>query len=278
MSELVSESSARPYETISLSRKGLVARITLDRPDKLNALDPTMLDELIDALAGLAADDDVNALVLTGRGRLFSAGVDLSTPFFMEDLDDAQRATVFSGKRLLDWQHRVITGLYELPFPTVAAVNGDAVGGGGFGLAMACDLRIAVRGARFWMVPGTLAVVQDFGLSWLVQRAIGPSRTLQMAVLGKPVPAEVGEGWGLVNEVVDDTNALGKRIDELTTQFDSMGTDALRMLKLVVRNGATSPLREQLAMEAVSNGLTFQSTEFADRKAAYLGSLRKKGS
>lgn len=278
MSELVSESSVRRYDTISVSRQGSVARITLDRPGKLNALDPVMLEELLDAVGGLAVDDDVNALVLTGRGRLFSAGVDLATPFFMEDLDEAQRGTVFSGKRLLDWQHRIIAGLYELPFPTIAAVNGDAVGGGGFGLAMACDLRIAVRGARFWMVPGTLAVVQDFGLSWLVQRAIGPSRTLQMAVLGKPVLAEVGEEWGLVNEVVADADALAKRIDELTTQLDGMGTDALRMLKLVVRNGATSPLREQLAMEAVSNGLTFQSDEFADRKAAYLDGLRKKGS
>jgi len=278
MNEFTSESSTRRYETISLSRTGSVARITLDRPDKLNALDPVMLEELLAAVHGLAVDDDVNALVLTGRGRLFSAGVDLSTPFFMEDIDDPRYDTVFSGKRLLDWQHRIIAGIHELPFPTIAAVNGDAVGGGGFGLAMACDLRIAVRGARFWMVPGTLAVVQDFGLSWLVQKAIGPSRTLQMAVLGKPVVAEVGEAWGLVNEVVDDTDALDARLAELTTQLDGMGTDALRMLKLVVRNGATSPLREQLAMEAVSNGLTFQSSEFADRKAAYLNGLRKKGS
>ncbi|RTL66265.1 MAG: enoyl-CoA hydratase/isomerase family protein [Pseudonocardiaceae bacterium] len=266
------------YETISVERDGAVARITLDRPDKLNALDPVMLEELLDAVGGLGADEDVAALVLTGRGRLFSAGVDLSTPFFMEALDEKQSSTVFSGKRLLDWQHRIIAGLYELPFPTIAAVNGDAVGGGGFGLAMACDMRLAVRGARFWMVPGTLAVVQDFGLSWLTQKAIGPSRTLQMALLGKPVLAEVGEGWGLVNEVHDGVEALRKRVDEVVAQLNTMGPDAIRMLKLVIRNGATSPLREQLAMEAVSNGLTFQSAEFAARKAAYIDGLRKKGS
>lgn len=258
-------------KTIAVERTGAVVRITLDRPDKLNALDPTMLEELLEVVGGLAVDETVNGLLLTGRGRLFSAGVDLSTPFFMENVEDEHD---YSGKRLLDWQHRIIAGIHELPFPTVAAVNGDAVGGGGFGLAMACDMRIAVRTARFWMVPSALAVVQDFGLSWLVQKQIGPSRTLQMAVLGQPVTAEVGAGWGLVNEVVEDTDALATRMDEVSTQLDGLGTDGLRMLKLVIRNGATSPLREQLGMEAVANGLTFRSREFAERKAGYLGRLR----
>jgi enoyl-CoA hydratase/carnithine racemase len=139
---------------------------------------------------------------------------------------------------------------------------------------MACDLRVAVRTARFWMVPSALAVVQDFGLSWLVQQQIGASRTLQMAVLGKPVTAETGESWGLVNEVVEDQAALAARVDEITAELGALGTDALRMLKLVIRNGATSPLREQLGMEAVANGLTFRSREFAERKAAYLDRLR----
>jgi enoyl-CoA hydratase/carnithine racemase len=258
-------------ETITVDRTGAVVRITLDRPGKLNALDPTMLDELLDVVGGLATDESVNGLVLTGRGRSFSAGVDLATPFFMENVEDEHD---YSGKRLLDRQHRIIQGLYDLPFPTVAAVNGDAVGGGGFGLAMACDLRVAVRTARFWMVPSALAVVQDFGLSWLVQQQIGASRTLQMAVLGKPVTAETGESWGLVNEVVEDQAALGARVDEITAELGALGTDALRMLKLVIRNGATSPLREQLGMEAVANGLTFRSREFAERKAAYLDRLR----
>lgn len=258
------------YSTIALDRDGRVAHLTLDRPDKLNALDPRMLDELLDALARLAVDETVNALILTGRGRLFSAGVDLATPFFMEQVSDK---SIFSGKRLLDWQHRLIEALYGLPLLTVAAVNGDAVGGGGFGLAMACDLRVAVRTARFWMVPSKLDVVQDFGLSWLVQRQIGPSRTLQMAVLGQPVGAQTGADWGLVNEVVEDQPALSARVAELVEQLNELGTDALRMLKLVVRNGSTSPLHEQLQMEAVANGLTFQSAEFAQRKAAYLREL-----
>ncbi len=264
--------AAPNYSTIQLDVKGKVAHLTLTRPDKLNALDPVMLEELLDALARLQDNGSLNAMILAGTGRLFSAGVDLSTPFFMEAVTDT---SMFSGTRLLNWQHRVIEALYGLPILTIAAVNGDACGGGGLGLAMACDMRIAVRKARFWMVPGMLDVVQDFGLSWLMQRQIGPSRTFQMAMLGSPIPAEQGLTWGLINEMVEDQPALAARVDALDKQLGAMGTDALRMLKLVIRNGFHSQLREQLGVEAVANGLTFQSQEFKDKKAAYMNSLKK---
>ena len=260
------------YNTIQLEVKGKVARLTLMRPDKLNSLDPEMLEELLGALSGLQNDGNINAMILSGTGRLFSAGVDLSTPFFMENVTDD---SIFSGTRLLNWQHRVIEALYGLPFLTIAAVNGDACGGGGLGLAMACDMRITVRKARFWMVPMMLDVVQDFGLSWLLQRQIGPSRTMQMAMLGAPVPAEQALIWGLVNEMVEDQPELAARLDALEKQLGGMGTDALRMLKLIIRNGFNSQLREQLGVEAVANGLTFQSQEFKEKKAAYLNSFKK---
>ena len=254
------------YQTIQLTFDEKVARLTLNRPDKLNALDPLMLEELLDALAQVRARPTVNALFLRGSGRLFSAGVDLDTPFFMEHVDDP---SIYSGTRLLNGQHQVIQALFELPAVTFAALNGDACGGGGLGLAMACDLRVSVRSARFWMVPMMLDVVQDFGLSWMVQRLAGPSRALQMALLGQKVGAEEASQWGLVNEVVEDVAALDARMDAIAQQVNGMGTDALRMLKLVLRNGEHSPLREQLGMEAVANGLAFQSREFADKKAAY---------
>ena len=262
----------KDYDTINIEVRGKIVRLTLTRPDKLNALDPVMLEELLDCLGQLQTDGSLNALLLTGTGRLFSAGVDLSTPFFMENVTDD---SVFSGTRLLNWQHRVIEALYGLPFVTVAAINGDACGGGGLGLAMACDMRISVRKARFWMVPMMLDVVQDFGLSWLMQRHIGVSRTMQMAVLGSPIPAEQALGWGMLNEMVEDQPALDGRLDALEKHLGTMGSDALRMLKLIIRNGISSGLREQLGVEAVANGLTFQSQEFKDKKAAYLNSFKK---
>ncbi len=260
------------YTTIALSVQGSVARITLNRPDRLNALNPQMLTELLDALPRLVSHSDLNVLFLQGRGRLFSAGVDLDTPFFMEHVDDD---SVYSGTRLLNEQHRVIQALFELPMLTFAALNGDACGGGGLGLAMACDMRLSVKSARFWMVPGMLDVVQDFGLSWMVQRQVGPSRALQMAALGQKIDAATALQWGLVNELVDDVAALDARVEELGEQLSAMGSDALRMLKLVLRNGETSPLREQLGLEAVANGLAFQSKEFKQKKAAYLARLNK---
>lgn len=259
------------YSTIGLEVQGRIARLTLQRPDKLNALDPAMLEELLDALQRVHRNEAVNALFLQGQGRFFSAGVDLDTPFFMEHVSDD---SIYAGTRLLNWQHRVIEAIHELPAVTFAALNGDACGGGGLGLAMACDLRVSVRTARFWMVPMMLDVIQDFGLAWMVQRQVGPSRALQMALLGSRIPAEQALQWGLVNELVDDAAALEARMQDLAAQIDGMGTDALRMLKLMLRNGEKSSLREQLGVEAVANGLAFQSREFAQKKAAYLGKVK----
>jgi enoyl-CoA hydratase/carnithine racemase len=259
------------YQTIRLDFEPKIARLTLHRPERLNALDPTMLAELIDALQRVRTQPGLSVLYLQGTGRLFSAGVDLDTPFFMEHVEDD---SIFSGTRLLNEQHRVIEALYEMPLVTIAALNGDACGGGGLGLAMACDLRISVRTARFWMVPMMLDVIQDFGLSWLVQRQVGPSRALQMALLGQKIDAPTALQWGLVNELVDDQAALAERMQALSVHLGGMGADAMRMLKLILRNGESSPLREQLGVEAVANGLTFQSREFADKKAAYLEKLK----
>lgn len=260
------------YGTVTLAFEGRIARLTLNRPDRLNALNPEMLEELLDALEQVRARSGMNALFLQGAGRLFSAGVDLDTPFFMEHVDDP---SVFSGTRLLNAQHRVIAALYDQDIVTIAAINGHACGGGGLGLAMACDMRISVRAARFWMVPLMLDVIQDFGLSWLAQRMIGPSRAMQMAVLGQKVDAETALLWGLVNELVDDPAALALRMDALAAQIGGMGSDALRMMKLILRNGERSDLRSQLGIEAVANGLTFQSDEFKHKKSAYLQALKE---
>lgn len=262
--------AARSYETIRLEIHGRVARLTLDRPSKLNALDPAMLDELLDALALLARNDDTNTLMVTGAGRSFCAGVDIDTTFFFQGVTDD---SVFAGTRLLNLQHRLIEAVYELPQLTIAGINGDAVGGAGFGLAMVCDMRVAVRTARFRMVPGMLDVIQDYALSWLLQRQIGNGRTLHLATFGDPVTAGQAEEWGFVEEVVDDVAALEQRLAALETHLGTMGADALRMLKLVVRAGAQTGLHEQLGIEAIANGLTFQSCEFKEKHAAYLKGL-----
>lgn len=164
------------YQAIEFGMEGRIARLTLNRPEKLNALNPEMLEEILEALQRVRGSD-VSALVLAAAGRAFCAGVDLGSPFFMEGVSDR---SVFAGKALLDRQHELIQSLYELPQVTLCAVNGDAVGGAGFGMAMACDVRFASPAAHFWMIPIKVDVVQDFGLTWFLQRTIGQPRTMEL--------------------------------------------------------------------------------------------------
>lgn len=250
-----------------------VGRLTLARPDKLNALDPTMLRELLDVLGHVRRDMSTNVVVLASEGRVFSAGVDLDTPFFMENVESD---SVYEGVRLLDEQHELIQALHDLPQPTVAKVAGDAVGGGGFGLVMACDMRFALGTANFWMVPRMVNVVQDFGLTWNVQRAAGAARTFEIVMSGDPVTGELAEAWGIVNRAFGSSDALDAHVEALAEKIAGFDPDAVRLLKHIVRNGGSSSLSLQLKLEAITNGLCFQSEGFRDAKEAYLQELRRR--
>ncbi|ADU49619.1 enoyl-CoA hydratase/isomerase family protein [Intrasporangium calvum] len=250
-----------------------IVTLTLSRPDRLNALGPDMLPEILGVLEVVRASREVKALVMTGEGRAFCAGVDLRTPFFMENVESD---SVFEGMRLLDWQHELIVGIHELPQPTIAVVNGDAVGGGGFGMAMACDMRFAVNSARFWMIPGQVNVVQDFGLTWLLQRCIGTPRTMELVFSGRRVDGREAAQMGIVNETFDDVGQMHDHARTITDSIARMGSDAGRTLKMIVRHGASSPLRDQLRVEAVANGLCFNSTEFKQAKTELLNRINKR--
>lgn len=264
MTGMVSGTATKPYERIRLEIEGRIAQVTLDRPGKLNALDPVMLDELLDALLRVRRSD-ASALVLGASGRAFCAGVDLASSFFMEGVEGG---SAFAGQRLLEWQHELIQAIYDLPQVTVCAVNGEAVGGGGFGMAMACDLRFASPEARFWMIPIKVDVVQDFGLTWLLQRAIGQPRTMEMLMTGRAIGAAEAERWGIVNAVVPAAELRGAAMGVATT-VAAAGHDAVLLSKQVVRHGAQVDLRTELHHEAVANGLCFHSAEFLAKQRAF---------
>lgn len=258
------------YETIEVRREGRASLVTLDRPEQLNVLDPLMRDELVD-VAGEATRDGSNVLVLRGSGRMFCAGVDLDTHYF----PDAVGESPFTAMESLDEQHGLVQTIHDLPMVTIAAVNGDAIGGAGFGMAMACDLRYAVRDARFWLVAGSFDVTQDYGLSWLLQRQIGMSRTMEMAFTGRRVDAITGEAWGFINGVFDDQDALDEQVRQVATGIAEMAPEAARLMKHVVRAGATSTLSDQLKLEAIANGLCFQSKGFLTARSALRARLGK---
>lgn len=264
----------RAYQQIQFSSDGRVARLTLDRPEKLNALSPQMLTEILDALDEVSRSD-ASALVIAANGPAFCAGVDLTTSFFMEGV---QETSAFAGKRLLDWQHAMIEAIYNLPQVTLCAVNGDAVGGAGFGMAMACDLRFAAPGARFWLIPIKVDVVQDFGLTWFLQRAIGQPRTMELLMTGRRLEAAQAEQWGVVNALYPPDDLLPQTL-KVATAIGQAGRDAALMSKQVVRHGAQVDLRTELRHEAIANGLCFQSAEFTARQRMFreraLGTARK---
>lgn len=261
------------FDTLTVEREARRHVITFTRSDQLNALDPPMLHEVVEAIR--AADEaGVNVVVIRGEGRGFCAGVDLDTPYFMENIESD---SVFEGMRLLEEQHAMIRAIHEAPFVTIASINGLAVGGGGFGMAMACDLRFAVEDARFWLVPGSLNVIQDFGLTWLLQRSVGMARTMELAFTGRRVDGATGQRWGFVNTAFADQASLDDHVEQVSAKISAMGPDSARMLKHVIRNGERSGLAEQLRLEAIANGLTFQSEEFARAKAEMLQRLGKKG-
>lgn len=257
-------SGSRSFEQIEFATDGRVARLTLNRPGKLNALTPQMLDELLAALDEVARSD-ASALVITGNGSAFCAGVDLTSSFFMEGVEEP---SAFAGKRLLDAQHAMIETIYRLPQVTVCAVNGDAVGGGGFGMAMACDIRFAAAQARFWMIPIKVDVIQDFGLTWFLQRAIGQPRTMELLMTGRRLEAAQAERWGVINAACPREELLPRAL-EVATTIAGAGRDAVLMSKQVVRHGAQVDLATELRHEAVANGLCFHSAEFAAKQRQF---------
>jgi 2-(1,2-epoxy-1,2-dihydrophenyl)acetyl-CoA isomerase len=175
-----------------------VARITLNRPDKLNALSWYSLAEVEAAMALASDDDDVRCVVITGAGRGFSAGFDLTMR--TDDIAPARRP--YKGRALTE-RTRFLTAasVYRCPKPTIAAVNGACVGVG-LSIALSCDMRIASEAARFGALFVKRALVADNGATWLLPRIVGPEHAMRMLFTGRMVNADEALTMGLVGEVV----------------------------------------------------------------------------
>lgn len=178
-----------------------IAVLTLNRPDVLNALNTALIADFRGALRDVAADKAIRALLLTGAGKAFCAGADLRDPV-LTDYGDDKRA----GSRAImaKWINPLVIELRQLPCPTIAAVNGMAVGGG-IGLALAADIVIAARSAAFVQVfVPKLGLIPDMGTTWHMTRTLGPARARALAMLGEPISAQQAMDWGLIWKAVDD--------------------------------------------------------------------------
>src|SRR5687767_15648588 len=211
-------------ETVTLERRGGELRITLNRPDSMNAWDKQLGAELLEAVREAAADDAVRAVVVTGAGRAFSSGADLRAGFDPTPEGHPDVQTV-----LAEVYHPIITGLRELPKPVLAAVNGPAVGIG-CSLALACDLIVARESAYFLLAFVNIGLVPDGGSSLLVPERVGLARAAEMAMLGERIPAGTALEWGLINRVVADEE-FEQAVDGLAARLAAGPTRAYAGIK-----------------------------------------------
>jgi len=228
------------YETIRVEQREGVAVVTLNRPDKLNAVTPQMHRELLDAFKRIARDDAVRAAVLTGEGQAFCAGQDLETVTQNPDLD--------YGELLRNGYNPIIEALTSLEKPVVAAVNGVAAGAG-VSLALACDLKLASDKASFVQAFVHIGLVPDSGSTWFLPRLVGLTKAMELALLGDKVSAEEAARIGLINRVVPH-DALMPEAIALAERLAQMPTRAIALTKRAFYKGLTVPLSEQLAYEA----------------------------
>jgi 2-(1,2-epoxy-1,2-dihydrophenyl)acetyl-CoA isomerase len=243
---------------VETRRDGAVLTITLNRPDVLNAFNTDMHRALAGALKD-ARDPEVRAVVLTGAGRGFCVG---------QDLTEFREAPGDIGSRLRDNYHPNIRAIRALEKPVLAAVNGAAAGAG-MSIACACDLRIAADSASFIPAFINIGLIPDSGGSYFVTRILGPARAFEWLASGKKLTAAEAHAWGLVSEVVE-TDALTARAAEVAAQLADLPTRGVGMTKRLLDHAVDATLEEQLEREAQLQTAATQTEDFREGVAAFL--------
>jgi 2-(1,2-epoxy-1,2-dihydrophenyl)acetyl-CoA isomerase len=243
---------------VETSRDGGVLTITLNRPEVYNALN-TAVHAGLHAALELAQADDVRAVVLTGAGRGFCAGQDLTE--FNEGVSDV-------AERLRATYHPNVLAIRSLPKPVIAAVNGAAAGAG-LSLACACDIRIAADNASF--VPGFIGIglIPDAGGSFFITRLLGSARAFEWMTSNRRLTAAEAHAWGLVSEVVE-ADRLHARAAELAATYASAPTRGVGMSKRLFDHAITATLEEQLELEAATQSEATSTDDFREGVNAFL--------
>jgi 2-(1,2-epoxy-1,2-dihydrophenyl)acetyl-CoA isomerase len=246
--------------TVRYEVAGVVATITLDRPDALNALTVPMKGELLAALRTADRDRNVRAVVLTGAGRAFCAGQDLK-----ERLEpDAAPLAVEVRERY----NPIIAAMRALDQPIVGAINGVAAGAGA-SLAFACDIRVAAEGASFVLAFGRIGLVPDSGATWFLPRLVGPAKAAELALLGESLSAADAERFGLVARVVP-ADALAAEAHAIALRLAGLAPRALALTKRALQRSWSVDLDEALEDEAFRQGIAGASADHAEGLAAFL--------
>ena len=251
------------YHNIIYTASQGVARLTLNRPDKLNSFTGAMHGEIADALATVQSDKNIRVLVITGAGRGFCAGQDLADPEMVMG-DTAPDI----GNVVEKYYKPLVLRLQNLRVPTVAMVNGVAAGAGA-SVALACDLVIAGKSASFLQAFSKIGLSPDTGATWFLPQRVGMARAIGLAMLADKLPAEKAAEWGLIWQVVDDA-ALGATVDALAAQLAGMPTKALVRTRQAMHAAPNHTLEQQLSMEGGFMRELGWSPDFAEGVAAFM--------
>lgn len=261
------------YETILLDKKEGIATITLNRPDRLNAISRQMQEDLASALGDVGADDDVRVLVLTGAGRAFCAGADVGGM----GGERREREGAEAIRRGFRGAQAVILGLHRLEKPTIASVNGTAVGGG-FDMACACDLRIGSENARFMSAFVRIGLFPGWGGTWLYAKVLGVPKAAELLFTGDFLEAAEAKELGMLNKLVpaeklqEETLALARKIADGPPI-------SIRLSKMQLYKGLQMDLETAMQFAAACETITLSSEDHREgitafrekRKARFVG-------
>ena len=249
--------------TILVSGEGPVRVLTLNRPASLNAFTAQMHGLLLPALEEAAADAAVRAVILTGAGRGFCAGQDLSDPSMVGSGGPPDVGAVVDR-----FYRPLATRVRTMPVPVIAAVNGVAAGAGA-NLALCCDFVLAARGASFIQAFSKIGLVPDCGGTWLLPRLVGRARAIGLAMSGDKLPAEEAERIGLIWRAVDDASLMDEAM-KLATRLAAMPSRALAETRRAIDTSMTMEFGEALRLEASTQGELGRAHDFAEGVSAFL--------
>ena len=241
-------------------RRGPVALLTLNRPDALNALSKGILEALAERTAQIAADQSVRAVVVTGAGRAFAAGADIAA---------MREMTFIEGEAFSRLGHRVLASLEALAVPSIAAVNGFALGGG-CELACACDWIYASQRARFGQPEVNLGLIPGFGGTSRLPRRVGVAWARELVMTGEPIGADIAERIGLVNRVFEDADSLLDAAIQAGETIAAKGPLAVARAKRLLHESPDADLRVAHALEQSAFGSIFATQDREEGMAAFL--------
>ena len=250
------------FETIQFACAGGVARLTLNRPDRLNSFTAQMHGEVAEALSQVEQDSSARVLLITGAGRGFCAGQDLSDRAVAPG-----GAGVDLGESLEARYNPLIRRLVGLPKPVVCAVNGVAAGAGA-NIALAADIVVAARSAKFIQSFANIGLVPDSGGTWILPRLVGQARALGLALTGEPLGAEQAAQWGLIWRCIDDAD-FAAEVEALVARLASGPTKGLSAIKRAVRQSWSTSLDQQLDTERDLQRELGRSSDYREGVAAF---------